>query len=213
MSIFTKNDNLYRYAKKILDGRLSSLDKDVRHCLLPRTTNTPDSPALFPALLYCFSTIDYLSSLYSGIADNRPGITARAKRYMIILMGYSDDIATKLQKLFRHNLVHLAMQQEIYISGRDHTAWSISFNNSPKHLLEENKTTPTGVLVSINNENDYVIPVNKILNIDIFLFVRDIKKSVYDSNGYLERLNKETGLQIKFENAIKDLNKGMIPLP
>jgi hypothetical protein len=58
--IFKDSRALIDFANKfIIDERLSSLRKDVKECL--------DKDCAFPALLYCFATIDLLGSLCSGL--------------------------------------------------------------------------------------------------------------------------------------------------
>jgi len=62
-----------RFAEEfIVKDRLASLENDV-NCYLPTAKIEAAEYAPFPALLYCFSIMDLLGSLYAGNA--RSGIT------------------------------------------------------------------------------------------------------------------------------------------
>jgi hypothetical protein len=70
-----------------LNERLDSLEKYARICI--------EKTCPFPALLYCFSTIDLLGSLYEGeatgnarIYGKRASPTGKAEKYMIDIMKY-----------------------------------------------------------------------------------------------------------------------------
>ena len=70
---FKNQTDLLDFARKFLRQRIMSLNKDVKHCL-----REPYAP--FPAILYCFSTIDLLGALYQGQAEKK--ITIRTKAYL-----------------------------------------------------------------------------------------------------------------------------------
>ena len=92
--------------------RTSSLERDVRHCLQGQL-------APFPALLYCFATIDFLAALVSGHADKKAPTTQQSIDYMTSFMNYTFENADILLNLFRHKLVHLAPIQSYNIIPRN----------------------------------------------------------------------------------------------
>jgi hypothetical protein len=72
---FNNSDNLIEFAYRfIIEGRLSSLQKDVNACL--------NEDCAFPALFYCFSTIDLLGALYAGFAAEDSKTRGKFKEYI-----------------------------------------------------------------------------------------------------------------------------------
>src|SRR5215467_1445838 len=120
-------------AERFLRERCDSLEKDVRHCVL-HDGATPDWPAPFPALLYCFSTIDLLGALYSGNASANAPIAKQAKDYIIDVMKYPALQADLLHRQFGHKLFHLA-QPKPRIAYNGHVYhWGYTHNDSRLHL-------------------------------------------------------------------------------
>lgn len=174
--------------KDLLTERIESLQNEVRHCI-HRDAKTQDVQAPFSALLYCFSTIDLLGSLYTGKFDERKD-TENAKIYMREIMFYSDFQIVLLQHIFRHKLVHAAEPKWLYEYNDEFYSWSCYPNYRAKHLE----------LVVLDKEaraNNF--------SISIWSLVEDIVNSVYKNNGYLDKiLGKEGRL---FNNFSKALDK------
>ncbi len=84
MKCFADTNELLRFAKTFLDERVDSLQKDVSHCL-----QEPYSP--FPALLYCFATVDLLGALLEGNAKRIRKSTDHSKAYMERFMYYTEE--------------------------------------------------------------------------------------------------------------------------
>jgi hypothetical protein len=97
MSKFATKQALVAFAEQFLRERIRSLEKDVRHCL-----RKPYAP--FPAILYCFSTIDLLGALRSGRARRSSGTTKQAADYMERFMNYRSEQSRLLQDIYRHKL-------------------------------------------------------------------------------------------------------------
>jgi hypothetical protein len=77
--VFKDSKDLVDFANKfVLDERLASLKKDVHDCL--------DKDCAFPALSYCFSTIDLFGALSSGHAESGSHTEANFKNYAIHFM-------------------------------------------------------------------------------------------------------------------------------
>lgn len=144
--IFNDAKGLIEFANKfIVDERLSSLKKDVKDCL--------DKDCAFPALLYCFSTVDLLGAVYTGFAENGPGTTNNFKAYALRFMNntnirYSNEQVTLIQEIFRHKIVHLAQPKLVVYSKKRDIHWRYEYpeiNNHLKieqHRQEEGRITP-----------------------------------------------------------------------
>jgi len=189
MCKFTDKRELIRFANVFIKERVDSLDKDVRHCL-----QKPFAP--FPALLYCFSTIDLLGALYGGNATGNT--VSQSKLYMKDVMHYCDDQIYLLQNQFRHKIVHLVQPKPMVQYKNQLICWLYDHNNQDIHL----KLIP--VKQSSNVQDTY--SCDFVFAVSIFHLMKDIKDSVESSNGYLARLLKEQDLQKNFEKAIKQIN-------
>jgi len=75
--------------KFIVEDRLASLKNDVNQCLPPYGHKAELAGyALTPALMYCFSTIDLLGSLYYGNARSQ-NTSENSRNYMQKLMDFN----------------------------------------------------------------------------------------------------------------------------
>ena len=89
MTRFANSQDLLKHAKDFVEKRISSLKNDVNHCV----KTEPYAP--YPALIYCFSNIDLLGSLYAGKAGKDANTTQQSKNYMKHFMGYSELQSTR----------------------------------------------------------------------------------------------------------------------
>jgi hypothetical protein len=226
MKIFKDKDELIQHARTfLLEQRLSSLENDVKHCLFQ---NSLYQPAPFPALLYCFSTIDLLGSLYCGHATSGTkecnlsckykhtnkddkivcnGISSRSRRYMEDFLGYSSDIAYLLQNIFRHKLVHLAQPGPIVKDKKDNSrriAWCHDERPEKQgmHLkiekLEETEKIHVTPTVTIEYDQVFFMSIKNL--------VRDIRISVEkQKDGYLDQLEGSVELQKNYSKAISQI--------
>jgi hypothetical protein len=158
----------------------------------------------FPALLYCFSTIDLLGSLYEGDATGNTrrygqqvGTTIKARKYMVDLIGYPEFETNLLQDQFRHKLVHLAQPQ---YSNRS-IGWQLDNLYLGDHMilkkLESRQEILTLTPITLEGDHVFIISIEKL--------VYDIEKSVRDTDtGYLARLRRnQDNLQLKFDKAVQ----------
>jgi len=81
---------------KFITDKMDSLQKDVLHCLQSQL-------APMPAILWCFSSIDLLGSLYAGWASHK-GTTERSRKYMEELMSYTSEQAELILGVLGRNL-------------------------------------------------------------------------------------------------------------
>ena len=184
----SKDETLLK-ARELLDARVSSLQKDVRYCVL-RNVGTEDWPAPLPALLYCFATIDLLGALYDGNAVSFDTISKRAKNYMTHVIKYPEEKAKLLQEVFRHKIVHLAqLQPKVRVDGTIFT-WRYDHDDRARHLA----------VTKVENEKDVFE-----FFISIWSLAEDIAKSVTGPDGYYERLNQRESLRTNFEKAYSQI--------
>jgi len=177
-------NTLLTSARQLLKERTDSLQNDCNHCLFK------DHAAPFPALLYCFSTIDLLGSLYGGDAKSPSGISERSKKYMVEVMKYPEEKVELLQKVFRHKIVHLAQPMpSVSFDGKKYSWWLCHGVDYQLHL----KIEPTQI------KNEFVFKMS------IGLLVNDIIDSIFTPNGYLHRLEREQSLQRKFRKAYQEI--------
>jgi len=106
MKFFSDANEVIQFSREFVKNRINSLEKDVKYCIMEINSQIQYAP--FPALLYCFSTIDLLGSLLEGDASRKADTTNNSKRYMKYFMNYTIEQANLLIDIFRHKLVHLA---------------------------------------------------------------------------------------------------------
>ena len=183
------------FAQQFLAERIESLKKDVLTCI----KNT----CPFPGLLYCFSTIDLLGSLYGGDATG-VATTRKANKFMIEVMRYPKYETNILQNQFRHKLVHLAQPQALILDNKNNRmiGWILDNVYHVKHLIVEKLQSkqPVITLTPFKMEADrvFIVSLEKLLN--------DIVKSIYVfPDGYIERLRGTANLQEKFDNAVNQI--------
>jgi hypothetical protein len=88
--VFEDDIDLMHFAEEfIVKDRLTSLENDVNRCL-PSAKIEAAAYAPFPALMYCFSIVDLLGSLYAGNARSG-NTTDNAARYMEKYLNYSKE--------------------------------------------------------------------------------------------------------------------------
>ena len=193
-------------ARRLLKERMDSLRKDVTFCILDNSDHV-NWPAPFPALLYCFATIDLLGSLYwKCTLDNQDqqklcktkvenGITNKSLNYMIDFMYYPELEATLIQKVFRHKLVHLAQPRPVANYKNKKYTWHYYHDKRSRHLE-----------IDVNRDDEMMI-----FNISIWSLVEDIVDSVYEPNGYLECLSKDNSdgetLRENYQNTYRKMFK------
>lgn len=195
---FKTPGELANHSSGMLQSRCDSLNKDVAHCL-----SKPYAP--FPAILYCFSTIDLLGALAAGRGDNTRPATQQSKSYMKLFMCYSEPIPTLLMGLFRHKLVHLAIPKAVFeyednTSAKHKVVWNYTHNTPQKHL----KLESVPGMANIDN-GLWLIQYDQSFWLDIPSFACDIVNSVLGTNGYLSQLKTNVTMQSRYAAAVNDL--------
>jgi len=193
MCKFTDKRELISFAKNFTKERVESLEKDVRHCLL--------GDAAFPALLYCFSTIDLLGALCAGNATKSAPTTQQSKKYMRCFMNYNEEQSSLLMNLFRHKIVHLAQPSAVIKDNSRRICWRYWHESQEQHLKLVNR--PQGSKVQVTSS--WEISYDYEFNISISHLVKDIRDSVESPKGYLASLEKIPDLRDRFEKAIAQI--------
>lgn len=208
---FPTINELKRFARFFIGERISSLKKDVEHCL-----TEPFAP--FPAILYCLSTIELMGALREGEASAHPSTTERyidpctgesrqfgantpAVNYMRDFMNYTDEQVCLIMQLFRHKLAHLAQPKVALNRNGKVVAWQYEHDNSGKHLLLE--TAPKDSKVKV--KSGWEIDVDHIFTISIKHLVEDIEYSVYGHGGYFDKFETDSDLREHFKKAIEEI--------
>jgi hypothetical protein len=192
--VFEDDMDLMHFADEfIFKDRLNSLENDVNRCLPTAKTEAAEY-APFPALLYCFSIMDLLGSLYAGNA--RSGKTAEnAQKYMEKYLKYPNDKVYLLLKMYRHKIVHLSPPKGAILYKKQIIAWKHDERDTSRHLTIER--TPCYVDIpggKICCDAQFIISIVKLKN--------DIKNSV---DVYMEDLRNNTDLQSNFVTAINQI--------
>src|SRR5712692_11302426 len=128
MTRFRTSTELLQFAEKLVRTRVESLERDGAYCL----KEEPYAP--FPALLYCFATIDLLGALAGGNAHRFSPTNQQAAHYMQQFMHYSVEQVRLLQTIFRHKLVHLASPKAVIADNGRMISWAYDHDDSQRHL-------------------------------------------------------------------------------
>src|SRR5216683_2948643 len=182
---FADDAELNRFAKTFVETRVNSLEKDVRHCM-----EIPYAP--FPAIAYCFATIDLLGALVLGNAKKmHSGPTKRAKDYMERFMLYPKEARDLLMDIFRHKIVHLAQPNPVCEYQTKHVTWKYHHDNLGCHLK----------LTDIDSPKEYPITTTiklkpvQLFEISLVHFAKDIRDSAFEPGGYLHTLRTDATLR------------------
>ena len=194
MRKFAEQRELIKFANDFIKEIIDSLDKDVRHCF-----QEPFAP--FPALLYCFSTIDLLGALCAGDATRNAHTARQSAYYMQRFMNYTEEQSRLLQSLFRHKIVHLAQPKAVIEDNSRLICWRYR-HESQEHHLKLVKFPPSS---KVRVTTSWEISCDYEFNISISHLMKDIRGSIESPNGYLASLQKIPDLQDRFEKAIAQI--------
>ena len=193
------------FANSFLNERISSLQKDVLTCIV----NT----CPFPAILYCFATIDLLAALYIGTGTSKAairggrtvGITEFSMQYMQQMMGYAKFDIELLQDIFRHKTVHLAQPKLVLERSRPKRkiGWMLYNYSSTKHLTLDPLGKENEVKTIVTPEPMYY---NHIFSVSVQSLMEDIRDSVYRSQtGYLALLERSKARRERFARSVDQI--------
>jgi hypothetical protein len=135
----------------------------------------------FPALLYCFSTIDLLGSLYAGDASRSADTVNNSKKYAQHFMNYTEEQSHLMIQIFRHKLVPLAQPKFVYQDRSKSRRVTSTYlhDDREKHLRIEKLPPNSKIVVT----SDWDIPIDHVFMIGILQFMNDIKNSTERPSG------------------------------
>lgn len=194
MAAFADTDELIQFARTFLRDRTESLQRDVLAC-------THGATAAFPAILYCFSTIDLLGALLGGDAKSSRGVADRAKAYARRFMHYSEDQCSLLWGVFRHKIVHLAQPNPVKEFKGQKTTWGYWHDDSAHHL----KLVPLVPPIHASVTSGLSFEAEQRFEISIRRLVADVFDSVHAPGGYLHTLGSDKDLQDNFKKAVTQI--------
>jgi hypothetical protein len=194
MRRFTEQNELIDFAKEFVTTRIEALQNDVAHCL-----REPYAP--FPAIVYCFATVDLLGALCAGDASRKANTSQQSIDYMRRFMHYTDEQTNLLMVIFRHKIVHLAQPKAVSEYNGRKVAWRYWHDNTEGHL----KLTKLKEPVQLQLTSSWVVTADHEFEFSIAHLVKDIAASVHEPGGYLHTLATITDLQDRFEKALSEI--------
>jgi hypothetical protein len=134
----------------------------------------------FPALMYCFSIINLLGSLYCGQVGKRSYETEKSFLYMKNFMKqsnakgnplYNDDKISLLINGHRHKIAHLAMPQNIMEYDNKVITWKLSGEDYDikQHMELIDNQNPQAKLIIPSTYNPYELKIDQIDFDQIFI--------------------------------------------
>lgn len=193
--MFFKLPILKVYAGRVLKDKVKSLENDVRKCL-SESKEERLQPAAFTALLACFSTLDFLSALYSGNAGTASSTTKQVKSFLDRYFDYSPKKRDLLLKIYRHKLVHLFQPGHLVSYKGKGYSWKIYSQNKKKHLVISSKNK------LINPAPSVRLTIHYVLSISTITFMEEI---ILAAQAYQDDLMKDKNLQVNFDKAMNDI--------
>lgn len=194
MQSFSDSNELIPYAEKFVKDKINRLEDVVNHCLY-EIPGKPGLYATFPAIFYCFATIDLLGALYTGNATRNKG---QAKKYMKKFMNYTPDQCYLLMNQFRHKIAHLTEPEPVIELKSKYIAWRYEHELSAEHL--KIKKLPRKFRGTVTSKLS--VECDHEFHICILGLVKDIKTSIED---YLRKLRTTPELQMHFDKAIREI--------
>ena len=191
---FGQQVGMQAMAEPIVRRRSESLNSDVDHCI----HREPYAP--FPALLYCFATVDCLAALYAGnTGKGQQGANARV--YMTEVMTYTEEQVRLLQAVYRHKLVHLAEPKSVIADAGRLVSWRYVHPRDEQHL-------------SLTTVRAWVVVTPKwhvLCDHEFFISIRSFADDIIRSataapDGYLSRLARDPAVQANFVRAFGQIS-------
>lgn len=192
-------------ARSRLRARIDSLRSDIHRCFWPIGDPGAPAPAPFPALMYCFATLDYLSSFWRGWnkADptpppNKENQTQRMTEFLVTFLLYPRKESRIAIDFWRHKLMHTSEPRQL----------------RSKPPLTEVYEWLAGVGVQSHMFLQPISgrPGNFILGFDCNASVRDLDAGVFGPAGYFPELRVSPALQQKYLGCLTEMHSYEIDL-
>lgn len=162
-------------ARDLFRDRIDSLEHDTNRCFWPISDPGAPGPAFFPAVMYCFATIDYFSSFWAGWNRHAPqdqNQTDRMAAFQEKYLLYPRKEGQIAIHFWRHKLMHTAEPRRLRdpVTNEEYL-WSTGA--SKQHHMR---------LVAED-------PQRFLLHFCPLVFVRDLRDGVFGPEGYLPQLS------------------------
>lgn len=114
-------NDIGKFARKFIDGRLTGFDKDMKICLTPVQSKTRSgmTHAYFPALAACCGTLEYFTALHRGSVRGVgwQQVSDWAGKFLP-QPDYNREVIRTLIEAFRHPVAHRGIASGVWIDRR-----------------------------------------------------------------------------------------------
>lgn len=165
-------------ARDIFRDRVDSLEHDITRCFWPISEPGAPGPAFFPAVMYCFATLDYFSSFWAGWNRQAPQgqnqtdrMVAFQERYLLYPRK-ENQIAIQF---WRHKLMHTAEPRLLRDPATNEEYYWSTGANPQNHMR----------LVAAG-------PQKFALHFCPPAFARDLREGIFGPDGYFHQLRGDS---------------------
>ncbi|MDY6990180.1 MAG: hypothetical protein SWQ30_19230 [Thermodesulfobacteriota bacterium] len=184
--------------------RIDSLEGDTLRCFWNLREEGAPGCAFFPAVMYCFATIDYFSSFWSGWNHKAPkkkgqkpeNQTTRITAFMEKYLLYPSKESQIAIAIWRHKLMHTAEPRILR-----------NADNAEVYLWEVGKGVPNHMVLDPREEPDHFL-----LRFDPLALCRDLREAVFGPEGYSQHLRGMPDLQDKYLQCLAEMNSYQVKL-
>lgn len=195
------DENMLHLARSRFRARIDSLRNDVARCFWDIPDRNSPQIALFPALMYCFATVDYFSSLWRGWNKSDPKKdryqTPRMTDFLVAFLLYPKKEARLAIELWRHKLMHTSEPRRLGSKPPETKVyeWQAGIG-LPNHMRLQEAGTPE----------------HSFLPFDCNEFVRDMEEAIFGPCGYFAALRDDPTLQQQYADCFKEFDDYKIDL-
>lgn len=180
-------------ARLVFRERIDSLEQDINRCFWTISEPGAPGPAFFPAVMYCFATLDYFSSHWEGWNQRAPKGRTQTNRMALFeerYLLYGRKESQIAIHLWRHKLMHTAEPRLLRDkkTGEEYS-WSIG-DTSQHHMLLR--------AIHPKKFDLYFCPP---------VFVRDFRVGVFGPDGYFHQLRTNPALQANYRQCVSEFGK------
>jgi hypothetical protein len=177
-------------ARDVFRDRVDSLENDVNRCFWPISDPGAPGPAFFPAVMYCFATLDYFSSFWAGWNRSAPqgeNQTARMVAFQEKYLLYPRKESQIAIHVWRHKLMHTGEPRLLRDpSTNEEYLWSTG-GSRQNHMR----------LISES-------PKRFLLHFCPLVFSRDLRDGVFGPEGYFHQLHGCRSLQENYRKCLAE---------
>ena len=166
-------------ARVRLRERVDSLANDVRQCFCACAGPAAPTVAYFPAVMYCFATLDYFASHRFGTAASK-GQTQRMTSYLVDYFAYGQIESYLAVNIWRHKLMHTSEPRKV----RDRDTGTVFGWRIDPGPCGHMALTPEGAVT--------------MLTFNPLTFCEHLETAVFGPNGYFLRLEEGAELQANY---------------